>query len=128
MPDWKNLKDKAMAAVNSAAQEVDHQLTLTKLRAEVNQAQADLDKALQNLGAVVHEGIRRNQPVDPHDPSIAAAMNQIDDRKQRVAAAQQALTAGSAEESATHGSHCPACGAAVADGAKFCPSCGHAVT
>ena len=127
MPDWKNLKDKAMAAVNSAAQEVDHQLTLTKLRAEVNQAQADLDKALQKLGALVHEGIRRNQAVDPHDPSIAAAMNQIDDRKQRVAAAQQALTARSAEESAAHGSHCPACGAAVADGAKFCPSCGHAV-
>ncbi|WP_430626554.1 hypothetical protein [Sulfobacillus thermotolerans] len=50
MPDWKSLKDKAMNAVSNAAQEVDHQLALTKLRAAVNQAQATRDRALARLG------------------------------------------------------------------------------
>ncbi|PSR37105.1 MAG: hypothetical protein C7B44_05405 [Sulfobacillus thermosulfidooxidans] len=123
MPDWKSLKDKAMAAVNSAAQEVDHQLTLTNLRSQVTQAQAELDKAYQQLGQAVYPSLSQGQSLDPQFVGVAPAMAHIDILRQRLQSAQQALR----DAEPVSRTPCPSCGALVDAGDKFCGQCGHAM-
>lgn len=124
MPDWKNLKDKAMAAVNNAAQEVDRQIALTKLRANVAQAQSEQEKALAALGTAVYQSFKSQGAVDMSDAAIAELVGKVDDSESKVDAAQQALKMANL---GTDASHCPSCGAAVDPSAKFCPDCGKPV-
>ena len=124
MPDWKNLKDKAMAAVNNAAQEVDRQIALTKLRANVAQAQSEQEKALAALGNAVYQAVKSQGTIDASDGAIASLIERVDDSQSKLDSAQQALNAANL---GTDANRCPSCGATVESSAKFCPECGKPV-
>ncbi|POB09689.1 zinc ribbon domain-containing protein [Sulfobacillus sp. hq2] len=124
MPDWKSLKDKAMNAVSNAAQEVDHQLALTKLRAAVNQAQATRDRALARLGQVVYETLQSQGTVVASDATVSELMSQLRESEAQLEAAQRALQQ---DGGGTNKTACPSCGSPVDPAAKFCATCGQSL-
>lgn len=93
MPDWKNLREKARAAVNNAAQEVDRQITLAKLRTQVGQARTALNEAYQELGGRVYQALKQEGTVNGQDPALQEAMRAVDDRHRQLEDAQAALDA-----------------------------------
>lgn len=124
VPDWKNLKDKAMGTLNTVAKEVDRQIALTKLRAAVTEAQSQHEKTLASLGEAIHARLKAQEPIDATEGPVAALVRAVDEAQARLAEAQQALKAAALEADADR---CPACGAPAEPSAKFCSTCGQAL-
>ncbi|MDA8194579.1 MAG: zinc ribbon domain-containing protein [Thermaerobacter sp.] len=124
MPNWQDWKNKAVAAVNSAAREVDYQLAMNKLRLRVDQAQQETDRAFQDLGRQVYDAVQQHGTVDLHDADIAAALQGIEDSVHRLEAAKADLAAEGAKSTTLS---CPACQTVLAEPVRFCPQCGRAV-
>ncbi len=103
---------------------MDRQIALTKLRANVAQAQSEQEKALAALGNAVYHVFKSQGTVDASDGTIAALIEKVDDSQSKVDAAQQALKV---VNLGTDADHCPSCGAAVEPSVKFCPECGKPV-
>ncbi|WP_082343996.1 zinc ribbon domain-containing protein [Sulfobacillus thermosulfidooxidans] len=125
MPDWKSLKDKALSAVNNAAQEVDYQLTLTKLRAQVKSDQNRLAEAYQHLGRACHELLVKTGSVSRQSETVAPLLMTIAQCEETLKQSQKSLEDALSVENKTT---CPACGAAISQSARFCPSCGNPLT
>ncbi len=125
MPNWQDLKKKAMDAVNNAAEQVDYQLSLTKLRRGLDQAQKELDIQFQHFGKLVYEAMQRQDPVDWEEESIAAAKKQVETSQNQLDEARAQLNAELAKSSG--GLVCPSCQAPLSATSKFCPACGQPV-
>lgn len=129
MPDWKNLKNKAMAAVNNAADTVDRQMAATKLRSAVTQAQAALDQEFQHLGKAVYAQLQTAETVSRADIAATGAADRIAARQQDLDHAQRAWQAATtAPTGGAEAGTCAQCGARLGPAAKFCPECGQAVS
>ena len=119
---WKTLKDKALSAVNNAAQGVDHQLTVTKLRLQVKHDQDVLDEEYQRLGTICYEKLSQTGSVSATSSDIAAILSNIVHHQQALKASEKAVDESRAPDSQTK---CSACGAEITNPqAKFCSSCG----
>jgi rubrerythrin len=128
MPDWKNLKDKAMAAVNNAAATDDRQITVTKLRAQANQARTDVDHEFKQFGQTLYRKLQSSPTISRTDPGVKDAWDRLAARQADLDRAQQALQ--SALDTSDGGNaalRCSSCGATIAASTKFCPECGHSV-
>ncbi len=132
MPDWKNLKDKAMAAVNNAADTVDRQITVTKLRSQVNQARASVDREYQQFGQTLYRKLQSADNVARTDPGVKDAWQRIAARKAALDQAEKTLQEAMASND-TDSIHttatplCSVCGAHLSASTKYCPECGHPV-
>ncbi|PSR25767.1 zinc-ribbon domain-containing protein [Sulfobacillus thermosulfidooxidans DSM 9293] len=122
VPDWKALKDKALSAVNNAAQEIDYQLTLTKLRAQVKSDQNRLAEAYQDLGIACYELLMQTGSVNRQTDKVASMFTTIAQCEETLKQSQKSLEdALSIENKNT----CSACGAVVSQTARFCANCGN---
>ncbi len=120
--NWKAFKNKAMTAVNNAAQEVDHQLTLTKLRMQLKHDEDLLDNEYQRLGTSCYEKLSQRGSVSDADPDIQAILRNIAHHQQALNASQKAVNDAAVASAQTK---CPRCGVAITNpDAKFCSSCG----
>lgn len=129
MPDWKNLKEKAMAAVNNAADTVDRQITVTKLRGAVTQAQTALDQEFQQFGESLYAQLQTVETISRTDVIVTEATGRIAPREEALIQAQQALQSAlnRSTESDNSVARCENCGEPIASSTKYCSACGHAV-
>ncbi|MCL4496315.1 MAG: zinc-ribbon domain-containing protein [Firmicutes bacterium] len=124
--NWKTFKDKALTAVNNAAQEVDHQLALTKLRVQLKHDQDLLDREYQRLGTVCYQSLSKTGSVSTGSPDIAPILTNISRYQDALRASQKAVDEAAASSSRTK---CPACGTEITTPqAKFCSSCGNVLS
>jgi membrane protease subunit (stomatin/prohibitin family) len=126
----KNIGDKATDAIE-----------ISKLNGKISAEKSAIDEKLKAIGEIYyqkHLGGAADDPevaelfagIDGHHGTIAEIQAEIERVRAETAAKQQAEQSSVPEpefkvsQEEEEAQPCPACGAALGDGAKFCPECG----
>jgi hypothetical protein len=109
----------AKSAAESVSKKAEKLVDVSKLRINVVEISAEVNKRIQALGAYVYENNRADLAADPEAKGIIAEIDELKAQKDSI---QKELL------EKKNKIQCPACGKQSADSALFCSACGSKIT